>query len=401
MKILLVNRVFFPDTHGTARFLTELADDLARAGHAVTVITGDRAGADPTIRFTPRENVHGVEVHRIPTAAFNRQRVLGWALNAASFYPGALWALLRRPRHDVALFLTDPPLVFVLGPLLRFLKGTRYVVWSMDLYPDVAIATGVLEADGWPARLAGGIARWAMRRADAVIALGEVMAVRLRDHRVPPDRIAVVHNWADSRVIRPIPHAQNAFIAEHGLAGLHVVAYTGNMGLSHEFQTILDGARALRDRADTVFLFIGGGKQAARVREAARDLPNVRFLPYIEEARLGEAVAAASVQVVTLQPGLEGLVVPSKFYTALAAGRPVIYIGPDNSEVSNLQVRGGYGMVVQPGNTAEFLKAVEMLRGDIGEVVGRAARKFFLSEFDRPIAAGKIAAILIQAAGRK
>src|SRR5436190_20135340 len=107
MTILLVNRFFHPDTGGTARFLTDLAEDLVRSGHAVMVVASDHAGHDPTVRYPARETHGGITIHRIRTARFNRQQVLGWAINAVSFYPVALWALVRLPRHDVTLFLTD------------------------------------------------------------------------------------------------------------------------------------------------------------------------------------------------------------------------------------------------------------------------------------------------------
>jgi len=394
VKLLFVNRFFHPDAAGTALFLTELAEDCAAAGHTVTVVTGDRAGHDPAVRY-PRRGVHrGITIHRIRTFRFNRQRVWGWALNAISFYPGALWKLLVLPRQDVTVFLTDPPLIFALGPLVRVLKRTRVVCWSMDVYPDVAIGAGVMAPGSLPARASSAVAGWALRRADLLIALGEVMAEVLERHGVPPARISVAHNWADPDRVHPVEEAENRFLAENGLQGKFVVGYTGNMGLSHEFATLLNAARKLQDRADTVFLFIGSGKQAANLKAHAADLPNVRFLPYIEGARLAEAASAASVHIVTLKPGMEGTVVPSKFYTALAAGRPVIFIGPAHCDLGRIVVRTGCGVHVLPNDVDGLASALANLRGAPGQEAAAAGHALFLREFTRRVGTTRIQDLL-------
>ncbi|MEK7765807.1 MAG: glycosyltransferase family 4 protein, partial [bacterium] len=372
MQILLINRFFWPDEHGTARHATDLAEDLVAAGHAVTVAASNTAGGDPGRFFPPRDSHRGIAIHRVGTARFDRQRLMGWALNALSFYPGALWRILRLPRHGVTLIMSDPPMIFALGPLVRWMKRTRFVYWSMDLYPDVAVEAGVLRRGSLVARFFEAVSRWALRRADRVIAIGEVMRERLLAKGVAPERVVVCHNWTDPERVRPVPNAENTFAREHGLAGRFVVLYAGNMGLSHEFATMLEAARDLERSSDALFLLIGGGKQTAGVRESAGQLGNVRMLPYQPEDRLAEALSAAAVHVVTLKPGMEGTLLPSKLYSSLAAARPVVFVGPEHSEPAQIVARGGCGIRVAPGDAAGFAAAVERLRGAEGRRMGEA-----------------------------
>jgi colanic acid biosynthesis glycosyl transferase WcaI len=435
MSIFFVNRFFYPDLQGTAGILTDLAQDAAKAGHQVTVLTSDASVDNPGARYAARDNWEGIEIRRVRAGRFNRQTVLGWFLNAVLFYPAILWAIFRTPRHDVTVFLSDPPMIYSLGPLVRWWKtrsafsiwlgllwrrialariwpkalslqfhravgpapgvdetATRFVYWSQDLYPDVAIGAGVMRKGSLIARFFGAISRWFLRRCDLVIAIGEHMRARILDRGVKPERIAVVHNWTDSTRVHPVLPSENPFIKEHNLEGKFIVAYSGNMGLSHEFGTILDAAKSLQKDHDILFLLIGSGKQAARVRESAGPLANIRFLPFQPRERLSESLSAASLHIVTLKEGMEGTLVPSKFYSALAVARPVIYVGPPKAEPADIIEAAGCGISIWPGDTKGFVDAVRRYRDDktLADTHGWNGHQYFLSHFDRPISTAAI-----------
>ena len=144
MRLLFINRFYRPDSLGTGKTLTELAEDLVAAGINVSVLASDTAAYDPGQRYASQEVAAGIEINRVSAARFDRRKVWGWLLNALLFYPAVFFRLMRMPRHDVTVFLTDPPLLFVLGPFVRWLKHTKFVCWSQDLYPDVAVELGVL-----------------------------------------------------------------------------------------------------------------------------------------------------------------------------------------------------------------------------------------------------------------
>jgi glycosyltransferase involved in cell wall biosynthesis len=243
--------------------------------------------------------------------------------------------------------------------------------------------------------IAGILAGWAYRRADLIIALGDRMAERLVARGAKVDRVHAVHNWADGDRVRPVAPAENRFLHQYGLDGKFVVGYSGNFGLSHDFSTILESGRRLQGRSDIVFLIIGEGKRYNQVRRDAEGV-NAVFLPFQPAEVLSDSLSAASVHVVTLKKGLEGALVPSKIYGVLAVGRPVIFVGPPNSEVAQILRDADCGFTMVPGDVDAFVRAVERLRGNPDEraAMGRRARAAFDAKYERKIGTAKIAALL-------
>ncbi|MBI3811381.1 MAG: sugar transferase [Nitrospirae bacterium] len=396
MRVLFVNRYFRPDVSGNSRMLTDLAADLSGAGHRVSVIASDAASDDPSARYPKQEANEGVRIHRVPASRFDRGTIPGWVLNSLFFYPSALNAAIRLPRHDLIIFMSDPPLLFALGPVLRFLKGSRYVTWCQDLYPEVAIRLGILGGRSLPAIILEAISRRALRSADGVIAVGEFMAEILRQKGIDPGKIRVIPNWADGERVRPIEPDSNRFLDAHDLRKRFIVLYSGNLGLGHDIEMVMKAAVRLKEEKEILFLFIGGGKKYGPLRERSAGLTNIRFLPYQDDRDLACSLSSGDLHLVTLQPGLEGIVVPSKLYGALAAGRAVIYIGSAQSEAARIIEEAGCGFVIAPNDDEGFCRAVlELYRlPERRRLLGDRARKVFESQFDRPAAARKFESAL-------
>ncbi len=336
-----VNRVFPPAAGATGLYLADLADALAARGWAVDVVTGPAPGA-PATETRPS----GVTVRRIGAEVQKGRGVLRRGLGYASFFPRVLAAARRDPRPDVVVLKTDPPMLATLGPALRLLTGARVVLWAQDVYPDLAEALGVLPLGGVAARVLGRLAARSLRTADAVVAIGRCMAGLLTERGAR--RVAVVPNWAPAGV-RVLPRAGNAFRQEHGLGEAFVAMYSGNLGLAHPIGALLDAAEALQALAPgALVVFVGDGPQKVQaVSEVERrGLTCVRFLPFQPAARLAESLGAADVHLVAMDEALAGLVVPSKLYGALAAGRPVVFAGPEASEAALLIREHACGSVV-------------------------------------------------------
>ena len=369
--------------------LGDLAVYLAAQSHEVTVITSRQLYEDSAARLAARERVHGVEVVRVPTTRFGRGNVLGRALDYATFYLSASVALWRACRPGVTVVAkTDPPLISVPAAMVCRLRGARLVNWLQDLFPEVAQASGARFALGWPGRLLVRLRDSSLRRAALNVALGERMAERLRARAVPAERIAVIGNWADGANVRPVASAANPLRSAWGLGDDFVVAYSGNMGRVHEFATILEAMRLLRQSAGVRFLFIGGGRWRGWLEEAVRReaLQLAMFKPYQPQETLPLSLGVADVHLVSLQPAMEGLVVPSKFYGITAAGRPTVFIGDADGEIARLLARHEIGMTVAPGDAAGLVRALQALRDDPAAraAMGLRARALFEQNFDRP-----------------
>ena len=185
---------------------------------------------------------------------------------------------------------------------------------------------------------------------------------------VPPEKIKVISNWADRALITPLPPEESALRKEWIPDGRFVVGYAGNLGRAHDIDTVLSAMTLLQERATkspsdlaakVMFVFVGGGAQRASLEREAlkRGLSNFRLRPYQPKERLGETLARADVHLVSLNPKLEGLIVPSKFYGIAAAGRPTIFIGAKHGEIARILEENGCGFTVAPGDGAALTSA--------------------------------------------
>jgi len=404
-RVLFVNQYYRPDNAATAQLLADLAEWLVRRGWAVTVLAGRGAYRRSERRMRPREHLYGVRVFRVPTTGFGRGRTLGRLLDYVSFCLAAGARALTLPRHDLIVTLTSPPMIHVLGALLKRLRGWRFVLWGMDVYPDVAAALGVLSSQSRAFRTLAQVNRGALRSADGILALGGCMAERLVAAGAQPEKVHVAPNWSDGENVVPVPPERNPFRRRHGLDGRFVVAYSGNVGLGHTFDALVEGARRLRSDPNVVFLVIGDGPALPRVMAMCKryGLSNLVRLPWQRRERLASALSAGDLHVVTLRRGLEGLLVPSKLYGIMAAGRPVIFVGPERCDTARTIRQAGCGFRVAEDDADGFLDCLQRLRADraLRERLGRNGRMFFLRHFDRPVGCARIERILrgIVAAG--
>ena len=386
-RLLFVNQYYWPDHASTAQHLADLAESLAARGHEVHVLCS-RGGYKPGAARPPADETHrGVRIHRVGATALGRRTTLHRLADYLSFYLRAMIAALFLPRCDAVVTLTTPPIIGLVGTVLRLLKGSRHVFWSMDLHPDASIALGRMDARNPVVRLLAWISDAVYRRADRVVVLGPYMADRIAAKRVPRERIAAIPVWSRRDEIDPLPRAGHPLRASLGLADKFVVMYSGNLGLAHSFAEVIAAARALRHRDDVAFLFVGGGPRLKEV-EAARladDLANVRVLDYFPREQLHASLSVADAHLVTMRAEMTGIVVPGKLYGAMASARPVLFVGPARSESADTIRAAGCGEQVELGDADALVRAIERLAADpaLAADLGRRGREAFLARHER------------------
>jgi colanic acid biosynthesis glycosyl transferase WcaI len=364
----------------------DVAFDLAAAGREVHAVTSRLAydGGDPG--YAAEETVRRVRIHRVWTTRFGRGSLAGRALDYLSFYVSAFFALAGMlNRGDVVVAKTDPPLISVVAALAAWLRGAKLVNWLQDVFPETAARSGMGLLSGPIGAIARVKRNWSLRRAAVNVVLGERMAAEL-GRLVPGARLRVVPNWADGAAIRPMAPEASALRREWGYAGKFVAGYAGNLGRVHDCETLLAAARLLAGEREIVFSFTGGGLHFGKLRAAG--LANVQLRSYVPEARLGESLAACDVHLVTLLPAFEGLIVPSKFYAATAAGRAVIFVGDPDGEIARAIAAHGCGVTVAAGDAAGLAAAIRDLRASPEKLraMGERARSAFEREWNEPLA---------------
>ncbi len=393
MKICFFNRSYWPDQAATGQLLTELAEDLvSQYGCDVTVVAGRplHAAGDHAVTVAPveRDTHHGVTILRANGTRFRPRRFAGRVANYLTYFASAALAGLDLGRPDIVVTLTDPPILGLAARWAARRAGARFVFLCEDVFPEVAALVEDFRNDVVN-RALDRVNRSLLREADAVVALGDRMRRRLVEEKgADPARVAVIHNWADCEAIVPGPK-DNAFAREHGLADRFVLMHSGNIGLSQNLDVLIEAAARLTSRDRLVIAVVGDGARREDLAGDAgrRGLTNVRFLPYTPKARLQESFAAADAFLVSLKPGLEGYIVPSKVYGILAAGRPYIAAVDPSSEVATIARDYGCGLPAAAGDPDALAAAIAQMcdNPDATRAMGERARAAAL-QFDRRIA---------------
>ncbi len=361
MKILLLNLYFPPDTSATAKMAQTVVDALCKE-HDVTIVCG-RPSYDPTEKCAWRlwqtEKLGRLTIIRVGSTAFPRFNMKKRVLNYLSY---VLLAILRAlfVRCDVVLAMTDPPFEGIVGAFVAMLKGKSYVYNIRDMYPDMAVGGSIVEP-GLMARVWEKMHRWALRRAKHVVVLGEDMKNRIRAKGIEETKLRIVRDGAaiaaeesaalalDEEVIRQI-RGDFRFVLLHA----------GNLGFYGAWSTLLEAAKQLASD-DVGFVFVGEGAQRDLLAAEAATISNVRFLPFFPGSKIPSVLAAADAHLITVKRGLEGVVVPSKMYGILAAGKPIVAVAPMETDVAHFGVKQGFGIAADPDRPEELVAAVRAL----------------------------------------
>lgn len=395
LRVLLVNR-YFSGMSATGQVLEDLAEDLCQAGAAVTVLTGGLSYENASLLPGRNELSKGIHICRVPATHFGRSNSLNRTMDFAFFYFFAIASVVRIPagRYTHIVVFTDPPLIAIVGYLTKKLKGWRFIYSIQDLYPETALALGVLKK-GWVYLLCHQVNMRLLRGADAIITIGEKMAEHIRRIANTPAPVEVVHNWADGRKIRPVEKVHDALMEELGLRQVYTLIYAGNMGLAQEIDALIQIVKAFKDHEGIQFIFMGGGVRRADLEAvvAEQKIRNVRFIAYQEKSRLSPYLGLADMGIVTLSPALEGLAIPTRTYSYLAAGIPILAIAHQDSDLKAFadQGLGVHFSSDQVGRIIEFLET-EIKRGR--NTRSAYIRGYYESHFDRVCQTQKYLALL-------
>jgi colanic acid biosynthesis glycosyl transferase WcaI len=389
-RIIFLNRFFFPDHSATSQILSDLCFHLAQSGYDVEVITSQQRYEESRAALPANENIRGVTIHRVPTTQFGRPHLTGRLVDYASFY-GSIWRAVNRIAlpGDILVAKTDPPMLGALVTHAARRRKAHLVNWLQDLYPEIAMTLGVPFMKGTVARGLTTLRDASLKSARTNVVIGERMAAVLRSHAISSDRIRVIPNWcADPSIAPYAPETENPLRRSWGLRQKFIFGYSGNLGRAHEFETVLEAARQLQNEPRIVFLIVGGGHFVQALSSRVRDLhleDRFVFQPYQQQTALNDTLNLPDLHWISLRPELEGLIVPSKFYSIAAAGKPMVIISAKDGELATVVRRGACGFVIEPGDSAGLASLLARLAGEPHDLIrlGRAARAMSDTHFSR------------------
>lgn len=368
-RMKLITQFYPPDFAATGQFMDELAQNLSQQNVDVEVFTAQPGyavdqgqGKAPT-----RERMGHVLVERSNFLRGGSRQWAGRTVTSLAFCAHAFWHLRRyRNRGDILFVTSEPPFLQVIAWMINWLFGTKFVTLIYDLYPEVAVELGVLAADHWLIQFWHSINKKVWHAAAAIVVPCQTMKDRVVKHCPElADKITVIHNWADPTWIKPIAKSDNPFAQEHHLTEKFTVLYSGNMGRCHDMETILGAAQSL-NHEPVQFLFVGGGPKRESVMQEIeqRGLTNCAFLPYQDKAVLPLSLTACDLALVSVDVAMEGLVAPSKFYSALSSGRPVAVICESHSYLRALVADANCGAAIQNGDAKGLAGFIRYLMND-------------------------------------
>ena len=368
-----------PDPASVGQHMADVASAASARGHFVRVITANRGYNDPSILFPSYERLHGVEVIRLGWSSFGKKRYISRIIGQINFTLQGLVKGILGIRPDVVLVSTIPPLGILAAFITARLRRSSLIYWVMDINPDEAIAMGLVRPSSISARLMEFINKVVLRSARMVITLDSQMAKRLESKAALHQRVIIMPPWPHEDIIRKTKTSGRTFRKEHGLEDKFIVMYSGNHSWVHPLDTILDAAKSLVHRTDIAFLFIGGGVEKHKVEKAIRNgAPNILSLPYQSFDNLGESLAAADVHFVVMGDAMIGIVHPCKIYGAMAVGRPILAIAPDNSHISEIMKKQTIGFKLCRGDVSGVVQGIltlvdmeEKERNRLGENAAR------------------------------
>lgn len=348
LRLLMINRSYWPDTEATGQLLTELCEGLSEE-FEVHVLAGQPNVALTAETWRDRQERNGVRIHRVQHAQFPKRSIFGRALNFLSFVRACHKHIGQLPQPDIVVFETDPFLLPFVADRYCRRTGAAMVGWLQDIYPDVAVALGKVR-NSWAIRRLRKSLFAIYRRCQRIVVLSRDMRELMAEGSVSADRLTIIPNWADTERVQPVS-GENRFRQAIQAGDRFVVMYSGNMGLTQRLEEFVEAASLLRDEAGILFVFVGDGARRRDLESlvAERGLTNAIFRDYQPLSELSHSLGAGDLHLIPLTAELSRCLMPSKLYGVLAAGRCFLTNAPAGSELHDIAVGGKLGFTVPPG----------------------------------------------------
>lgn len=359
-RLLFLNRAFYPDVEATGQLLTDLCRELEN-DFEIHVICGNPLYRRVKKRKLIHKTRHGkITVWRVNNTTLSKKYFFARFINLLSYFILCLIGSFFLKKMDCVIAETDPPLLASIAYIYSRIRHCSFIYYSQDIWPHVGIVNQKMTNPA-VTRIMKMANRFLYDKSTRIVVPGRDMKKRLEEENlIPPEKIEVVENWADPSEIYPVKREDNIFLKKHSLENKFVVMYSGNLGLSQDLENIICLADSLKSIRDIMFVFVGEGASKEKLMDMASSLGlhNVKFITYQDKRDLKFSLGAAHIHLVPLKKGMKGIIVPSKVYGIMAAGKPFIAAVDKGSEIDKIVKDFCCGLIVQPSEVEELRKAV-------------------------------------------
>lgn len=388
-RILIISQVFWPDSSSVSQHLTDLAEELIFANYRVDVIASKRTYENPKIPF-PKEGVYrGINIRRLRHTGFGKSSPIGRAIDFLTFNIHMLFRLflLKKNQYELIIGLTTPPLLSFVGILTSKIKKIKFCYWAMDLQPELAIVAGYLKQNSLISRTGCYFGDYIFRNSDLIITLDKYMAGHIIERGGREGKIKIVPVWPVMDQVYEGKRLSNPFRLEHGFGKRIVIMYSGNHSVIHPLDTLLDAALKVRHDERFLFVFIGGGVRRQDVAnfKNKNNLTNILQLPYQPRDKIHLSLGSADLHVVIHGSGCTGYTHPNKMYGAMYIGRPILYIGPRVSHITDALLDCPGNILVEHGQSELIVKRLISFaeKNNKLNIIGETNREIALRKFSK------------------
>ncbi|MBA4277224.1 glycosyltransferase family 4 protein [Flavobacterium sp.] len=377
-KILILNHIFWPDKINTARHISELSEELVTRGWDVTAIVGNRYYVNHKHTITPKKGIwKGVKYRRIYIPPFNQKQDIQRLIT--SFWLVFSW-VVRLPfmgRYDAIIIGTNPPFVYLLVPFVKvFKRKTKILMWGFDLYPE-AIIVSKGKSFSFSGKVLKKIAKFCYKKIDVIVDIGPCMRdiYRLYNHSAKEETLPPWSFVEPIEMLQPHVETRQKLFKNANLTLL----YTGTIGNAHEFDNFLQLARELKRRNASVgFCFAGFGNRFEDLKsQIDKNDTNISFAGFVEtDQELEERLSSADLMLISLKEEWTGVSVPSKYFSALAIGKAVLFSGAENSALSIWTKKYNLGFQLQNSNVNEIANVLCDIANNPGMILKMKENSF-------------------------
>lgn len=359
-KIWIISEFYYPIVTSTGYYITEIAEYLSEKGMDVNVIcTGAKYNETSDFTFKSKEVHNGVKIHRVKVGDIDKNNFIKrtFRLLTASF---SLFfkAIHNIQKGDELLVVTNPAFFLLFVPLIKSIKKTSYKLLVHDIFPENLAAIGQISPSSSIYKIIKSVFDKAYSKADICISIGRDMTAVINRKTNYITKTVLIPNWADTIDVFPLEKEKTKLYKQSFSNESFIFQFAGNLGHAQGLDNILESIQLLNN-PDIHFLFVGGGAKYQTIKTFSQKYPNVVILGYQDRSQQNDFLNACDVAIVTLSDGMYGLGVPSKSYNIMAAGKPILMVGDDTSEIALCIKEYGLGWVVKPNDPEKLKEAIE------------------------------------------
>ncbi len=382
-RVWVVSELYYPEETSTGYYMTKIAEGLV-GDLQVRALCGQPNYSRRGTKAPKRELHNGVEIFRTASTTLDKNIVLFRVINMMTLATTMLFTSVRRFRAgDQVLVVTTPPILPFVAAISSLVRGASYSLLVHDNYPEILIAVGKTHKDSVLAQFIGHINRWLYKHAAQIIVVGRDMQ-QLLERKTEGLDIPIVNipNWAELETVTPEPRSSNALLRELGISDWFVLLYAGNMGHPNDIESIVRAAELMRDSENVQFVFLGTGAKRRWLENSVNQLAltNVTLLDPRPRSDQNNFLNGCDVALVSLVSGMKGVSMPSRTYNILAAGKPIIGITEEGSELDLVIKDDDVGRTVPPNRPEEIVAAIQQLIGQPDELRAMGMRARHVAE---------------------